>query len=173
MNTLENDYEIKKLNITEFEVWSCDEDINFIDEIIIDAINSSEGVYVYRNYTHLLKENDFIKWLKNETGIIYYKEVSLEFTGYNRFENFVPANNESVYFLEFNEDNKESFLQHFKISIRDIKNRIGNENTIKCLEKRMYIDDPLYDQYDFIFTVGNKVILFTDIHDFTFVKAEV
>ncbi|MGF7185410.1 hypothetical protein GGQ84_001497 [Desulfitispora alkaliphila] len=103
---------------------------------------------------------------------MYYKRVSLEFTDDNMTENFVPRNNESVYFLNFNKENKQSFLKKFKIAIRDIKNQIGKKNTIKCLEKKIYIDDPLYDQYDFIFTIGDQAILFTDIHDFTFVKAE-
>ncbi len=173
MSTYEKDYDIKKLNITKFEVCNYDDDTNIIDEIIFNAIYSSEGVYIYRRYAHLLEENDFIKWLKNETGIIYHKEVSLEFTENNIFENFLPKNNESVYFLKFNKVNKEYFLKHFRISITAIKNRIGKKNTIKYLEKRIYVDDPLYDQYDFIFTVGNQVILFTDVHDFTFVKADV
>ncbi|MBS4539483.1 hypothetical protein GOQ27_13490 [Clostridium sp. D2Q-11] len=172
MSTYEKYHDIKELYITDFSVWQ-DYDINNTTEIVIDAINSAEGVYVYRSHAHLLEENDFIKWLKNEKELMYYKEVSLKFREDNMIENFVLRNKEPVYFLEFNKDNKENFLKQFKISIRDIKNRISKENTIKYLEKRIYIDDPLYDQYDFIFTVGNQAILFTDIHVFTFVKAEV
>ncbi|MBM7615493.1 hypothetical protein [Alkaliphilus hydrothermalis] len=173
MDTLANDYAIKNLIMTEFEVWNYDDDIDVINELIINAIRSSEGVFVYRRLTHLLEENKFIKWLKNETEIIHCNEVSIEFKEHSTMESFRPINNEGVYFLKFTEDNKEDFLRHFRLSIRAIKNRIGKSNGIKYLEKSMYIDDPLYDQYDFIFTVGDKVILFTDIHDFTFVKAEV
>lgn len=174
MSTYEKNHDAKELYITDFSVWQgwSDLDINNITEIVIDTINSSEGVYVYRSHAHLLEENNFLKWLKNEKGLMYYKEVSLKLREDNMIENFVPKNEEPVFFLKFNKDSKENFLKHFKISIREIKNRIGKENTIKYLEEGIYIDDPLYDQYDFIFTVGNQVILFTDIHVFTFVKAE-
>ena len=172
MSTLADGCDIKKLLISEFSVWNYDDDIDIINELIIDAINLSEGVFVYRRHPHLLEENDFIKWLKNETEIINYKGVCIEFTEHSRMENFEAKNNEWVYFLKLTEDNKANFLSRFRISIRAIKNRIGKSNTIKYLEKSMYIDDPLYDQYDFIFTVGDRVILFTDIHDFTFLKAD-
>lgn len=165
--------EIKKLQISEFSVWNYDDETHILDVMITDAINLSDGVYVYRKHAHLLEENDFIKWLKNEIGLIYYKEVSIEFIEDNIIENFVPRNNESVYYLEINKDNKENFLEHFNISIRSAKNRMGKIKTNEYLEKGLYIDDPLYDQYDFIFTVGDQVILFTDIHDFTFVNKEV
>lgn len=172
MKTEGNDIK-KQLYITEFQVWNCDDDTNIIDEIIIKAINSSEGVYVYRSYGHLLEDNDFIEWLKNQHGLKYYKSVDLVFERDNRNQIIVARNNESIYYFQFDKENKESFLKRFKISIRDIKNRIGKENTDKYLEKSIYVDDPLYDQYDFIFTLGEQVILFTDIHDFTFINTEV
>ncbi len=171
MSRNEND-DIKKLYIADFSVWDCDDEIYRIDEIINNAISSSEGVYIYRHHAHLLKENTFIKWLKNEAGLICYKEVALEFTEDNIIQSFVPRNNESVYYIGFNKDNKMNFIKHFKLSIRDIKNRIGKIKTNKYLEKELYIDDPTYDQYDFLFTVGDQVILFTDTHDFSFVVAE-
>ncbi len=173
MSNFTSDYGIKNLYIKEFQVWNYDDDTKIIDEIIINAINSSEGVYVYRKHAHLLEENSFIKWIKNEFSLLFYNQISLEFKENNKIENLVPQNNETVYFLEFNENDKANFLEHFKLSITAIKNRIGKEKTIKYLEKNFYVDNPLYDQYDFIFTVGDQAILFTDIHDFTFIKAEV
>lgn len=172
MSKYKND-KIKKIFISDFSVWGCDDEVNLLDEMITNGINSSEGVYVYRHYTHLLEENNFIKWLKNETGLIHYRQVSLEFIEDNIIENFVPRNNESVYYLEINKNNKENFIKHFKISIRDVRNRMEKIKIKKYLEKNFYVDDPLYDQYDFIFTLEDQVVLFTDIHNFSFVNAEV
>lgn len=165
--------EIKKLYIADFSVWNCEDEPDLLDEMITNAINLSEGVYAYRRYDYSLDGNDFIKWLQNETGLIYYKDASIEFTEDNIVEKVVPKNNESVYYLEINEDNKKSFLKHFKITLTSVRNRMGEININKYLGKRFYVDDSAYDRYDFIFTVGDKIILFTDIHDFTFVNREV
>jgi len=167
----ENDYEIKKLHVLEFN--QLDYRTENLDKTIINAINLSNGVYVYRSLSHLLEQNDFIEWLKEEAGLMLFNEIFVESPNYNRFHKFIPKNNERVYFIELQEENKEKFLEHYKISIRDIKNSIPFKNFIKYSEKSLFIDDPLYDQYDFIFTIGDQILLWTDIHNFLFFKAEV
>lgn len=164
---------IKKLYIADFSVWNCEDEPGLLDEMITNSINLSEGVYVYRSSVYSLEGNKFIKWLQKETDLIYYKEVSISFTEDNIIENIVPKNNESIYYLEINEDNKESFLEHFKISLRCVQNAMGEINVNQYLGKKIFVDDSSYDRYDFIFTVGDRIILFTDIHDFTFVNREV
>ena len=165
--------EIEKLYISDFSVWNCDDEPGLLDEMIINAINLSEGVYVYRSSVCSLEGNKFIKWLQKETDLKYYKEASISFIEDNIIESVVPKNNESIYYLEINEDNKESFLDHFKISLTCVQNAMGEINVSQYLEKEIYVDDSSYDRYDFIFTVGDQIILFTDIHDFTFVNREV
>lgn len=171
MNKHQRKNSIKKLYINEFQ--NLDYETARLDEIVVDLINSSEGVYFYRAHNHLLNETVLLKWLREETSLIPFKEIRISFECNNKFHNIIPKNDESIYFLKFTEEDKQRFLKKFKISIRDIKNVIGTDMTRKFLKKSIYIDDPLYDQYDFIFTKGDEISLLTDIHTFNFLVPEV
>lgn len=174
MNTFENTTDIKTLYISKFQFFQYhEEDLKVIEEIVIKAIHSSEGVYVYRHYSHLPEKGPLVKWIEKDSEVRLYKGAEITFTEEDIIKPIMAGRNEAVYYLSFNEENKARFLKDFKISIRSIKNRLKPNELASLLEKRLFIDDPLYDQYDFIFTQGDHVLLYTDIHDFSFIDTDI
>lgn len=141
--------------------------MNSIDKVI----NGAKDVYAFRSHSHLSDESVFIQWLKknatdkNDNICVICTKLD------NREEFFESCNkNEYVYRLEFNDSVKCKFKELFKISIRDVKKEMDNQNPI--LTSNLFIDDPLYDQFDFIFTTNQNVLLITSIHDFVFIFSD-
>lgn len=134
-----------------------------LDRILLKAINKADTVYAFRSYTHILEKNNLIKWL-DSIELDKYSELSINFVSRNRVNKITAEGKEKIYCLNLDEQNKSKFLELFKVSIRDFKNILSSQS----LKNPLYIDDPLYDQYDFVFVYQDNVVLWTDIHPFLF-----
>lgn len=134
-----------------------------LDQLILKAINMSDKVYVFRSYNHLPKKNNLIQWLDSvETEKL--KQLDIHFPQLKEVYEITAKNKEEIYCLILNDKIKSKFLELFKISIRDFRRIISPE----ALKNSLYIDDPLYDQYDFVFCNKNTLLLLTDIHPFIY-----
>jgi len=159
---------LDKLEMEEFTNLNVDSK-NLL-EIFKIAISKANKVYVFRSHEHLKDETELISWIKL-VSINAFKKIEILFKKEKHIEIIkAVGKNEKVHLLNLNEETRLKFAELFKISIKDVKSSL-NELEI-CYENELFIDDPLYDQYDFIFTSDNKVVLLTSIHDFNFIVAK-
>lgn len=142
-----------------------------IGEMVKNAINISDEVYVFRAHTHILEESDFINWVF-ESSDSKVREIYINLTDFDNAINITSCiDKEGIYHLMLTNDIKSKFSDKFKISSRDVNKSLSEAAN---LDDDIFVDDPKYDQFDFIFSSCNKLLLLTSIHDFNFlVSSEV
>lgn len=138
--------------------------IEHLEKKITEKIEQSKGVYVYRSQEHENEENELISWMRKQELLICYKRLIVHYNCYNEKEIVTPRNNESVFYLEFTDSIKSEFLKKFRVSILDIENTLRGSMLSYLENSNFYTRDPLFDQFDFIFTNGDRVLLETAIH---------
>ncbi len=147
-------------------------------KIIKKILSEAEYVYTFRCQKYLLGETELIKWIKS-TSLTNFKKVEIELTEINRIEEIKSVDSEeNVYVLKLNETTRNKFIELFKIPIGDANlESMCDGNFHKwfpaiSVKDEIYTHDRLYNQYDFVFTIDNKVLLLTDIHSFEFHASE-
>lgn len=142
-----------------------DSSCNLIVDIIKETLELSDSVYVFRAYEHLKEVNDFVSWVReNSSETLKAIEFKIESIKYSK--RIEAKCDELIYRIDLDEDNRINFLNHMKLSIRDVK--YSSEYNFKMFESHLFVDNPLYDQYNMIFSVGEEIYLFVDAHPFIF-----
>ncbi len=132
-------------------------------------IEQSEYIYIYRRLLHIMEEPEIVKWAK-ENKKIEVENIKISYPKYDREDVIKSQDDKKIYIIDLNQDdNREKISEMMKISIRDITNRLDTKELEEYYNNKLYIDNPIYDQYDFIFTLDNEVLMDTFIHDFSFV----
>lgn len=157
------DLQFKNFSIENFEQFSggSKETISSYLLLLNDSINNADSVYVFRTHNHLMSDNSTVLWCK-ENLISEYDKINIEFSKFNRINEIKSTDNSKIVKVDLNiNNNRNEFKKNLRISIRDFKNELASELT----SFEMLIDDPLYDQYDYLFEKDGKIISWTDIHE--------
>ncbi len=153
------------INSYDFEVISgCTDEVG---KIITSAIKNAKYVYAFRTHTHILQNSELIKWfMLNASEQITELVVNFITKDVRQVcKSFIDQ--EMVYKLELTQENKIHFMNRFKIATRDLRIDVKKE-----LSDPIFVDDPIYDQYDFIFAADDKLILLTSLHDYNFLLSK-
>lgn len=128
--------------------------------ILREAIDNADLVYLYRTHKHINEENELIKWSGQYAKKV--KEVNIFVKKCGRGLKLKSTDGRGVFVLDMSEQNiRESFIDKFLICCTDHKYCVSDS-----LEKLSIITfDPKYDQYDYLFVKNGKVILWTSIHE--------
>ena len=127
------------------------------------AMAEADSVFVFRSHDHLQGHPSVID-VANNIGIHYSPEVLVHFKQHNRILKIRAIDGGPIFQIHLSEAaNREVFANAFKISIRDFKRSVP-------LCDEMLIDDPVYDQFDYLFVKEGRVILWTDIHELLLFK---
>ena len=157
------DLQFNKFIIENFKQYSggSKETISSYLFLLNESINNADSVYVFRTHNHLMSENSIVLWCK-ENYISEYDKINIEFSEFNHINEIKSTDNSKIIKVDLNiNNNRKVFKELFKISIRDFKNELASE----LMSFEMLIDDPLYDQYDYLFEKDGKIISWTDIHE--------
>ncbi len=159
---------LKKLKVGKYRCLnSWDQEFT---KVIKKILSEAEYVYAYKTFNQGFDEIELMKWIK-ATSLTNFKKVEIEFTEENQIEEIKSIVSEDyVYVVELNETTRNKFIELFKISVGGISGALGFSR--QHFLDDMYIDDGMYDHYDFVFTIGNKVLLKTAIHPFSFTASE-
>lgn len=132
-------------------------------EHLRQAMAEADSVFIYRSHTHLKAEPPVVA-LARRLGAGSSRQVGMVFGKHDRIRQLRAADGGPVLRLDLTvPENRKAFADAFRISIRDFRSRIG-------LIDEMLVDDPVYDQYDYLFAKGSKVLLWTDIHELLLFK---
>ncbi len=138
--------------------------------VIKKTLCEAENVYAYKNNYGDSDETELIKWIKS-TSLTNFKKVEIEFTEENRIWKIKSGfRKDKVYKFELNETTRNKFIELFKISITSTRRAF--DFPTQLFTDDIYIDGPLYDNYNFVFTMGTKVLLLIDVCGFYFLASE-
>lgn len=130
--------------------------------LLKQTIQEADSVYVFRTYNHLKGKNKLIQTLM-QREVTTLKEITVHFVKFKRDYIFTSSDNSNIIRVDLRvKDTRAIFKENFKMSSREIKNMYSK----RILDDELLIDDPAYDQYDFIFEKDGSVLLWTDIHCF-------
>ncbi len=161
---------LKKLKVGKYRCLnSWDQEL---PKVIKKTLFEAEYVYAYKTYNQGFDEIELMKWIKS-TSLTNFKKVEIEFT--EEKENQIKeiksvVSEDYVYELELNEITRNKFIELFRISIIGASADLAFPRELFLDD--IYIDDSVYDHYDFVFTIDNEVLLLTDIHPFQFLASE-
>lgn len=139
-----------------------------ITQLIHKVIEEADYMYAYRSLRHILEETEIMSWIKENTQL-ELDEVKINYLSKDLNECIKPIDDKKIYILNLNtSNNREKVRSMFKMSIRDIKNTFNTTKLQHYYNSTLYIDNPLYDQFDFVFSLKDEALLRTSIHDFCF-----
>lgn len=133
-----------------------------LTDVIKQVLNISDTVYVFRRLNHFDEQIPLVQWL-HQQDVSKIEKIILNFD-HGKFRDEINGSGEPIYKLNLTDDNRQQFIERFSISIRDAKGYLD----FKVPTDEMFVDDPLYDQYDYVFMYDGKVILTTYIHIYEF-----
>jgi len=135
------------------------------DKILLNAIENATGVYAFRRLSHDFHKNPVIEWMKKSNCILYDKINIERISPVPWNEEIEIFQNEPVYFVDFSSANRDEFIARFKIYYGEIMDMIDmGLHSFSYLKNELFVLDPIYDQYDYIFLNGEHVSLTTFIH---------
>lgn len=150
---------VQRYSISSFNLVSGASDkliCRYID-LIRNAILNADSVYVFRSYNHLSGAPECVEFAKNHC-CEKLSAIHIDLTKPKRTIKIRSSDQNPIYRLNLNDPRaRKTFMGSFKISIRDFWDHVHHSDEI-------LIDDPLYDQYDFLFERNGKIMLWTDIH---------
>lgn len=127
--------------------------------ILRNAIDQADYVYAFRSHNHLPEQTPLTAWCDDEKNSELEK-IEIDFKQFDRVFELKSSDGSAI--RKINLDKKrDAFRALFRISIRDFRSELESV----CGSCDMLIDDPLYDQFDFLFVKNGKIMLWTDIHE--------
>ena len=156
------DYQ-NKYAIYSYKQVSVDNEIDLKNylKIVNNSLMRSDKVYIYRTHNHLSKKNDLIKWCANNQSK-ELTQIDVFFESFQRMLHIKSSDGSNILEVELAyKKNREEFSERFRIDYSSFRECFSD----KILTKNMLIDDPQYDQYDFMFIKNDKIYIWTSIHE--------
>lgn len=134
--------------------------LNYVN-LIKSSIMKSDKVYIFRAYNHIMRNNNLIQWiLEQEIGI--QKQISLQFEKLEKIYVIKSSDDSDIFVLELTDPKvKESFLKRFRINYSDFRHCMSKQ----LEDNYMLVDNPMYDQYDFVFVKNDIINVWTSLHE--------
>ena len=129
--------------------------------LIKSSIMKSDKVYIFRSHNHIMRNNNLIQWiLEQEIGI--QKQISLQFEKLEKIYVIKSSDDSDIFVLELTDPKvKESFLKRFRINYSDFRHCMSKQ----LEDNYMLVDNPVYDQYDFLFVKNDIINVWTSLHE--------
>jgi arginyl-tRNA synthetase len=129
--------------------------------MINKALKCSDEVYVFRAHNHLENKTELIEWCMFNCKNTVPK-LKIFFKEYKRELEVMSSDKSDIYIIDLKaNENRESFSSRFKIDYSSFRHNFSK----KALENEMLVDNPEYDQYDFIFVKDNNIYMWTSMHE--------
>lgn len=132
--------------------------IDFLEKII-SHIEKADSVFVYRAYLHNDEQNKTISEIKEQASMTC-DVIDINFTFYDKTEIIIADNDEKIYCMKLNNDNRKDFIDNFKLS----NNPLYNLDIEYNKSDKILISDNKFEEYNYIFVKDNIVIMMIDSH---------
>lgn len=139
----------------------CDKQLKKYIEVINKALNDSDEVYVFRAHNHLQNKNELITWCISHSQKTC-GQLSVFFKKFKRELIIKSSDQSDIYNVDLNASvNRDEFSSRFKIDYSSFRNCFSSE----VLKNEKLVDNPEYDQYDFLFIKNNNIYVWTSMHE--------